>query len=310
MRRSHDSWLKCFGAVAVVLIAVPVSAQVLTPRFRLVASGDRFVAAGEADESEPQRVDYWIGVRCTELPPLLQAQLDLPDGQGVLVDHVVPESPAAQAGLKVYDVIAAVDGTPIADTQALAAAVGRVGDREVKIEYLRAGRKQTLAVKPAPRPDSLTPSEQDQRSIRRWIEQLGHGAGPMNFRMIHPGRVLPPGASLAPPLPNDMTVTIEKEGDKPAKITAKQGDKTWEATEGSLDKLPPEARQFAERGLGFGGFNFDFFEPAPGSPTPPRSFWPPNRQNQDSRFDINKRLDDLNRQIEELRKSVEKMQRD
>jgi membrane-associated protease RseP (regulator of RpoE activity) len=304
MRRVHSFLLRLSCAGAVAFVAVPVSAQVLPP---LVLAADR-----DDDDAQPQKTDYWIGVGCAELPPLLQAQLDLPDGQGVLVDVVVPESPAARAGLKAYDVISAVDGTPIADPQALAAAVGRAGDREVKINYLRAGRKQTVTVKPVPRPGALAPQEQDQRSIRQWIERLGHGPTPMNFRLFHPGRVLPPGASLVPALPSDMTVTIEKGGDKPAKIIAKQGVKTWEAGEDSLENLPPEARQFAERLLGLGGFNFDFFEPAPppGSPASPPAPWLQNRQNPDSRLNINKRLDELNRQIEELRKSVEKLQKE
>jgi hypothetical protein len=290
--------LSCAGAMAIC--AVRVSGQTL-PSLALVA--DR-----QSEEAEPSKPDYWVGVRCAELPPLLRAQLDLPDGQGVLVEVVVPGSPAEHAGLKDYDVIFSVDGKAIADPQALAAAVGRAGDNAVKIDYLRAGRKQTVSVKPAPRPDLLAPREEDQRSIRQWFERLGHGAPPMNFRFFQPGKVLPPGASLLPPLPDGMTVTIEKDGGKAAKITAKQGDEKWEASEDGLDNLPPEARQFAERVLGLGTFNFDLFQPAPaGGPTPP-SVWPPNRADADAR--LNKRLDDLNRQIDELRQAVEKLRKE
>jgi membrane-associated protease RseP (regulator of RpoE activity) len=301
MRLRRKLWLKLFCAGAIAVVALPVSAQVFLP-LALVADDDK-------DEAQPQKADYWIGVRCAELPPLLQAQLDLPDGQGVLVDEVVDDSPAKRAGLKAYDVIFTVDGKPIADPQALAAAVGRAEDREVTIEYLRAGRKHSLSIKPAPRPDSLAPREQDERSIRQWIERLGNGPAPMNLRFFHPGRVLPPGASLFPPLPGDMTVTIQKEGDKAAQITAKQGDKKWEAGEDSLDKLPPEARQFAERMLGLGAFNLAEFDARrmPGEPGLPPNAWTLNRREPDARLD--KRLDELNRQIEELRKSVEKLQK-
>jgi hypothetical protein len=278
------------------LVAAPVSAQVFSP----------FTQVAESEEARPPRADFWIGVRCAELPPLLQAQLDLPDGQGVLVDVLVPEGPADRAGLKTYDVIIAVDDKPVADPASLAAAVGRAGDHELKIDYLRGGRKQTLSVQPQPRPGTVAPQEQDQRSVRQWLERMGRGAGPMNFQFFHPGRVLPPGTSVAPPLPADMKVTIEKEGDKPAKITAKQGDKTWEATEDSLEALPDEARHYAEKMLGMGGFNFNIFQPEPpGGPGGPMPFGLQDRSDLESR--MNKRLEEMHRQIDDLRKAVEKL---
>jgi membrane-associated protease RseP (regulator of RpoE activity) len=302
MRHSRHVWLRWLFAGTLALVAVPVSAQVFQP-FVLVAAGD---------DARPEKTDYWIGVRCSELPPLLRAQLDLPEGQGVLVDVVVPERPADRAGLKTYDVIVAVDDKLVADAPSLAAAVSGAGDRELKIDYLRAGRKQTLSVKPEPRPEAVSPLEQDQRSVRQWIDRLGRGAGPMNLRFFRPGRVLPPGTSLVPSLPDNMKVTIEKEGDKPAKITAKQGEQTWEANEDSLTALPPEARQWAERMLGLGAFNFDLFQPAPApedfAPATPPSPSPPGRADIESR--LNKRLEEMHRQIDDLRRAVEKLQKE
>ena len=255
------------------------------------------LALADEEASKAERTDYWIGVRCADVPELLQAQLDLPEGQGVLVDDVMPDSPAQQAGLKAFDVIFAVNDHPVADPQSLAAVVGRAAGEEVKIEFLRAGRKQTATVKPVPRPDAITPHQQDQRFLRQWVDRLGRGPAPMNFRFFHPGMVLPPGASMAPSLPDDMTVTIEKQGDKPAKVMVRQGEKKWEAAEDSLEKLPPEARTFAERLLLFGSFDLDR---AP----PEAAFVPPGPPN---RRDLDKRLDDLHRQVDELRKAVEQM---
>lgn len=294
MRSSQKGWLTLLCGVAIAGIAAPLSAQVVAPQA---------LAAGDDEPAKPERTDYWIGVRCAEVPELLQAQLDLPEGQGVLVDDIVPGSPAEKAGLKAFDVVYAVNGQPVADPQSVAAAVGRAGSEELKIEFLRAGRKQSATVKPAPRPDSLAPHQQDQRFLRQWVDRLGRGPAPMNFRFFHPGTgmVLPPGASIGPALPDDMTVTIEKQGGKPANVVVRQGDKKWEAAEDSLEKLPPEARQFADRLLGLGAFDFD----GPGEP----AFVPPGppqvRRDLESR--LNKRLDELNRQIEELRKSVEQL---
>ncbi|HEV3339140.1 MAG TPA: PDZ domain-containing protein [Pirellulales bacterium] len=302
MRLSRQAYLQLLCAGVMAFVAAPVSAQVFPP-VALVAESD--------EDARPQQGDFWVGVRCVELPPVLRAQLDLPDGQGVLVEDVVADAPAARGGLKPYDVIFAVDDKPIADPPSLAAAVGRAGERALKIDYLRAGRKQTLSVQPVPRPESVWPRDQDQRSIRQWVDRLGRGAGPMNFQFFHPGRVLPPGASLVTPLPADMKVTIEKEGDKPAKVTARQGDETWEASEDSLETLPAEARQYAERTLGLGAFHFNLFQPAPpGGPAPqaPTPVWPQDRPDVESR--LNKRLEEMHRQIDDLRKAIQKLQQE
>lgn len=305
MRLSRKPWLKAICAV-VAAVAVPASAQLFAPLA---------LAADDEQASRSEKGDYWIGVRCAELPALLRAQLDLPEDQGVLVDEVVADGPAQKAGLKAYDVVFAVDGKTIGDPQALATAVERAQDREVKLDYLRAGRKQSVSIKPGPRPESLGPQQQDQRFIRQWVEKLGRGAAPMNFRVVHPGMVFPPGVSIAPALPNDMTVTIEKRGDKPASVWAKQGDKSWEASEESLDKLPPEARQFAEHMLGLDAYQLGPWTArlaemprTPEMPTFPREPRTPNRREADAQ--LNQRLDDMNRQIDELRKSIEKLQSD
>ena len=128
----------------------------------------------------------------------------------------------------------------------------------------------------------------------------------MKFRFFHPGMVLPPGASIAPALPDDMTVTIEKQGDKPAKIKAKQGDKSWEANEDSLDKLPPEVRQYAEHLLGLGVFELGVDDaPVPGGPRMAPGAFLPDRRDHEARF--NRRLDEMSRQIDDLRQAIEKL---
>jgi membrane-associated protease RseP (regulator of RpoE activity) len=285
MRSSRSLWFKLLSLLVGAGAALPTCSA---------------VARAADDEVKPERTDYWIGVRCVEVPELLQAQLDLPEGQGVLVDQVVPDSPADKAGLKPFDVVFMVDGNPVADPQSLADAVTGSGGKEVTIDYLRAGKKQTASVKPAPRPQAIAPQHEDQRFLRQWVDRLGRGPAPMNFRFFHPGMVLPPGASMAPALPDDMTVTIEKQGDKPAKVAVRQGDKKWEAVEDSLESLPPEARTFAERLLGFGAFNLDG-DAAPEFAPP----IPPARRDLESR--LNKRLDNLDRQIDELRKGLERL---
>ncbi len=64
--------------------------------------------------------------------------------------------------------------------------------------------------------------------------------------VANPVRVVYGDVKIASALPEDVTVTVIRKGAEPAKITIKKGDQTWEATEQEVDKLPPEARHFAE----------------------------------------------------------------
>jgi hypothetical protein len=55
-------------------------------------------------------------------------------------------------------------------------------------------------------------------------------------------------------MPANMTVSISKEGEQPAKIVVKRGDEQWETTEKELNTLPDDVRPFVERMLGRGPF--------------------------------------------------------
>src|SRR5690606_8122364 len=50
--------------------------------------------------SEPK---HWIGIYCRPLDDSLRTQLKIKRGEGVVVDGVAPESPAAKAGLERHD---------------------------------------------------------------------------------------------------------------------------------------------------------------------------------------------------------------
>jgi S1-C subfamily serine protease len=73
----------------------------------------------------------FLGVQTVSIVPRVAAQLGLPQAAtGAGVTAIVPGSPAAQAGIRVGDVIVAIDGTPIRSTRDLAAVLSRhrVGD--------------------------------------------------------------------------------------------------------------------------------------------------------------------------------------
>ena len=77
--------------------------------------------------------------------------------------------------------------------------------------------------------------------------------------------MLPPGVSIRPELPDDMSVDIHREGKKPAEITVKKGKQTWRATEDDLSKLPDDIRHEVEPLLHDGPVRLWFRELQPGA---------------------------------------------
>src|SRR5512146_1880559 len=79
-----------------------------------------YFGMGVAGES-PERVDmliphpseYWIGVECYPASETLRSQLDLPEGQGIVVEQVLPESPGAKAGVKRHDILLTAGDKPL-----------------------------------------------------------------------------------------------------------------------------------------------------------------------------------------------------
>jgi len=97
---------------------------------------------------------YWIGVQCAEVMPALSSHLNLAEHEGVLVEGVVPESPAAKAGVEQYDVILSVNGKPVAKIEDIISTVNEVKDAEMTISAIRKGQPVELKVTPEKRPDS------------------------------------------------------------------------------------------------------------------------------------------------------------
>ena len=86
-----------------------------------------------------------LGVLIQDVTPELAEALDLETHQGAVVAQVMEDSPAARAGLRVGDVIVAVNGEPVKNAAQLRNRIGllRVGSR-VTLEVIRDGRRKTV----------------------------------------------------------------------------------------------------------------------------------------------------------------------
>ncbi len=99
------------------------------------------------------RVTYpWLGVSGTDLDPWTAKEYGV--ASGTLIRRVSPKSPAEKSGLRVQDVVTAIESRPIATLNELMMLVRRhePGDR-VELTVVRSGVKQTLKVRLAETPD-------------------------------------------------------------------------------------------------------------------------------------------------------------
>lgn len=106
------------------------------------ADEDRRKPSRQAPDAVP-----FIGVVTRNVAPELVAQLGLDEGTGVLVEEVMPDSPAAKAGIRKFDVITGLNGKRVNDPAHLSELVrGKDKGNEVTIQVLRRGAKQDFKV--------------------------------------------------------------------------------------------------------------------------------------------------------------------
>jgi serine protease Do len=101
----------------------------------------------------------WLGVSVQPLSEELAKSLGA-GKKGAVVGRVYPNSPAAAAGLTQSDVIVGYDSTTVEDYHHLQRLVAEteVG-KQVALEFIRKGEKQSVKVKIAEAPDATAPKE-------------------------------------------------------------------------------------------------------------------------------------------------------
>jgi serine protease Do len=89
----------------------------------------------------------YLGVSIQPVDTRLSRQFDVPVGQGTIVNQVMPESPAEDAGLKLGDVIVDFAGEKVTSPRHLQGIVERLDvDKPYKMTILRGGERQQINV--------------------------------------------------------------------------------------------------------------------------------------------------------------------
>ena len=196
----------------------------------------------------------YLGVVTSEPPTVLRKHLGLHKGMGLVIDRVMPGSPAAEAGLKEYDVVQKLDDQLIVNYEQFTVLIRdhKPGD-EVKLAVIHEGKPVTLTAKLVEHEIEEADAGWEGREFEGTFRILPPGAG---WRMMpgqggmmgprpqggmgmpgaplggfQPGAAInrPPAAQFAQPRPLFKSI---KDGDRSYRLTMSPwGQKTFVVTE-------------------------------------------------------------------------------
>jgi|GEM_PF-1790303 len=141
--------------------------------------------AGRYREQAPERgaeMSTYLGVATTGLPPTLREHFGIKEGFGVVIQQVMPHSPAEEAGLQPKDIVTRLDDQLITTPEHLSLLVRSMeAGREVAVSIIRRGEQQVVRTalgqtRRLARPDRLAypPAMGGPRSPHQWEEAARH----------------------------------------------------------------------------------------------------------------------------------------
>ena len=129
----------------------------------------------------------WLGVLIQEVTRELAESFGMDTPHGALVARVMPDSPAAEAGIEVGDVIVEFDGDKVDRSSSLPPLVGRtaVGSRS-EVTVIRNKRKRTIRVTIAQLPENPVMASNEQAQPQAQDENLlGLGVSALDSELLN-----------------------------------------------------------------------------------------------------------------------------
>jgi beta-lactamase regulating signal transducer with metallopeptidase domain len=141
-----------------------------------------------------------LGIRVQKPDATLVEQLELPKGEGLVVEHVQAGAAAAKAGLKAHDILLEFNGKPVADDPGkLVRAVNDLkADTTVDAVVLRKGKKETIKGITLPERKAVAPV---QNFFPGQAPRFGGGPGQQGLPLMQPGGQLPALGQMMPGFP-------------------------------------------------------------------------------------------------------------
>lgn len=144
-----------------------------------------------ADLKEHRKVSRgWLGVTIQNVDAATAKALDLKEAKGALIGNVLAGQPADKAGLKAGDVIIAIDGSAIEDTDQLLRKVATLKPgKEATLKVWRDGKEVSMTLTVAERERQETASAKPGKDTELASDKLGLKLRPLTEDDIARGRL-------------------------------------------------------------------------------------------------------------------------
>lgn len=110
----------------------------------------------EEKDNPAEPAAAFLGIASMQVPDMLAEHLGLKAGEGVVVRAVVPDGPAAKAGIAANDVIVRIAGEAVGSAADLSREIAsRKPDEKVAIDLIRKGKASNVEVTLTRKPDAV-----------------------------------------------------------------------------------------------------------------------------------------------------------
>jgi hypothetical protein len=250
--------------------------------------------------------EYWLGIICHPVKKLEKASSNLK--VGLVVDEVVPESPAVKAGIIKGDILIKVADQDLRKVDELVALIATCHDKKITLQIVRDGREQSMRVTLAPRPAVIDFSNtkiplkpalgnDDGAKRKQLMEAAKLAMARLESTKAKEDAAKPENAPTAEKphgtkAVENPSLAVGKLSDGPAVGSVSHAGKTWRVTPKSADALPEGGREHVQ-------MSFLRLEPEANEPKPLAAVEPAKLSAAEIQL-LEKRVDEIDRKLDEV----------